>query len=52
MSAIEMEEFERDIAYLAKMILTENFDERKPVRKPMCEYCDFLPACLQDPDFA
>jgi RecB family exonuclease len=52
MGETEFEEFERDIAVLARMILTENFYERKPVRKPMCEYCDFLPACLQDPDFS
>jgi len=52
MSESEFEEFERDIAVLARMILSENFYERKPVRKPMCEYCDFLPACQQDPDFA
>jgi RecB family exonuclease len=52
MSDAEMEDFERDIALLARMILTENFYERKPVRKPLCEHCDFLPACQQDPDFA
>jgi RecB family exonuclease len=52
MSEVEFNEFERDIAVLARMILSENFYERKPVRKPMCEYCDFLPACQQDPDFA
>ena len=52
MSDTEFEEFERDISTLAKMILTEDIYERKAVRKPMCEYCDFLPACKQDPDFA
>ena len=51
MSGTEVAEFERDIAYLARMILSENFDERRPVQKPMCEYCDFLPVCKQDPDF-
>lgn len=51
LTEFEMEEFEKDIATLARMILNENFDERKPVRKPMCEYCDFLPACRQDPDY-
>lgn len=51
MSDSELEEFERDIAQLARMILSENFYERKAVRKPMCDYCDFLPACRQDPDF-
>lgn len=47
----EMVEFERDIAILAREILSENFDERRPVRKPMCERCDFQIACQQDPDF-
>jgi len=52
MTEAEMEEFERDIALLARMILTENFDERRPVRLPLCAHCDFLPACEQDPDFS
>lgn len=52
LSDSEFAEFERDIATLARMILAEDLYERKPVRKPMCEYCDFLPACKQDPDFA
>ncbi len=51
MSDIELEEFERDISMIAREIITENFDERKPVRKPMCESCDFLVICQQDPDF-
>jgi len=51
MSDLEFEEFERDIALLARMILSENFYERKAVRKPICGHCDFLPACRQDPDF-
>lgn len=52
MSETEFIEFERDIAELARMILNENFYERKPVLKTICEYCDFLPACRQDPDFS
>jgi len=47
----ELEEFERDIVNLAREILSENFDERRPVRKPICDHCDFLIACQQDPDF-
>jgi len=47
----EFEEFERDIAYLCRMILAENFDERRPTRKPLCANCDFLVACEADPDF-
>jgi len=47
----ELEEFERDITTLAREILSENFDERRPVQKPICEHCDFLIACKQDPDF-
>ncbi len=47
----ELETFERDITTLARMILTEDFDQRKAVRKPMCDYCDFLTLCKQDPDF-
>lgn len=51
MSDEEMNQFEQDVAVLARMILSDDLYARKPVRKPMCEFCDFLPACLQDPDF-
>ncbi len=46
MSPTEFVEFERDISLLARMILSENFYERKPVRKPICDHCDFCqPVC-------
>ena len=51
LSDTEMIDFERDIAFLARMILNENFDERRPTRKPLCANCDFLVACETDPDF-
>jgi len=51
LASSDLEDFERDIAILAREILSENFDERRPVRKPLCDHCDFLIACQQDPDF-
>ncbi len=51
LSGEDMQEFERDIVSLSREILAENFDERRAVQKAICEHCDFLVACKQDPDF-
>lgn len=42
--------FEADVRQIGLEIVTEDFYERKPVMKPICAHCDFLPLCLEDRD--
>jgi putative RecB family exonuclease len=43
--------FEAAIRDVGAQILSEDFYERRPVPKPLCASCDFLPLCRQDPAF-
>lgn len=48
----ELEQFEEDLRLLGEEILETNFSALKPVFKPLCEGCDFVPLCKQDPEYA
>ena len=47
----EMNVFEDDLKRLGNEILTEDYPELRPVYKPLCPHCDFLPLCRRDPEF-
>jgi putative RecB family exonuclease len=47
----EMDEFRFDIGRIGKQILGTEWPENRPVSKPTCAFCDFLPLCRQDPEF-
>lgn len=47
----EIEDFQHDIQELGNRILATNWDETLPVRKALCEECDFLPLCMNSPEF-
>jgi RecB family exonuclease len=48
----ELDDLERDLDYLGRQILEEDFYERVPVPKPICAHCDFLPLCKKDPSYS
>lgn len=47
----ELEEFEKDLVKLGQEILTQEYYDLTPVRKPLCEHCDFVPLCSKHPDY-
>ncbi|RYG26929.1 PD-(D/E)XK nuclease family protein [bacterium] len=47
----ELNVFEEDLKKLGTEILTEDYPELRPVYKPLCPHCDFLPLCRRDPEF-
>jgi len=47
----ELDGFERDLRQLGAEILGEDYPELRPVFKPLCPHCDFLPLCRRDPEF-
>ncbi len=51
MSELELELFERTVRQIGAEILSEDFYERTPMLKPLCNGCDFLPLCRKDPAF-
>jgi RecB family exonuclease len=52
MSDLDIELFEAAVRQIGREILSEDYYERLPVQKPLCERCDFLPLCRRDPNFA
>lgn len=44
-SADELSVFEQDLVSLGNHILNTNFEELEPVRKSLCDSCDFLKLC-------
>jgi putative RecB family exonuclease len=52
LSADELAGFERDLVLLGDEIVTvDDLFERVPVRKALCEGCDFVPLCARHPEF-
>jgi len=51
LSEAELAEFQHDIRELGNRIFATNWDEALPMRKALCEGCDFLPLCKNSPDF-
>lgn len=47
----EIEAFIYDLKDLANEILSKDFENVRPVVKPHCPTCDFLPLCRKDPEF-
>jgi len=47
----ELDVIEQDLQQIGAEILTDDFQERVPVPKPLCGHCDFLPLCRQDPAY-
>lgn len=48
----EMQNFESDLQVLGDQILSEEYFEITPVRRPLCLRCDFVPLCRRHPDYA
>lgn len=44
-------EFEQDLVYVGEEIVGREFEEVVPVRKRLCDGCDFRPLCRKHPDF-
>jgi RecB family exonuclease len=42
---------EADLRELGQQILNRNYEELVPVRKALCERCDFLPLCRKHAEF-
>ncbi len=51
MAAAEIESVESDLKMIGAEIMNRDFENMLPVRKPLCEYCDFLPLCSKHPEF-
>lgn len=51
LTRVELLELESDVLQIGREILTEDFYERRPVPKRLCERCDFLALCRQDPAY-
>ncbi|MEZ0327944.1 MAG: RecB family exonuclease [Fimbriimonas sp.] len=51
MEPAEMELFENAVRQIGNEILGEDYYERTPVMKALCNGCDFLPLCRKDPSF-
>lgn len=47
----EIDQLEQDLRQLGNEILNEDYFEVRPVFKPICPHCDFLPLCRRDPEF-
>lgn len=48
----DMKSFEDDLQLLGDQILSEEYFEITPVRRPLCERCDFIPLCRRHPEFS
>ena len=44
-------ELKSDIWELGRLVVSANWDERRPVAKSACARCDFLELCRRDPEF-
>lgn len=52
MSAEELDVFEKDIYQLGcEIVSADDFYDRIPVFKRLCESCDFIPLCRKHPEF-
>lgn len=47
----EAEGFRRDIEFIGGEILHRDYENLVPVRKPLCEGCDFVDLCSKHPDY-
>ena len=47
-----LKEFRIDLIELAEEILNREFENIKPIVKPICPHCDFLALCQRDSEFA
>lgn len=52
LSDAEASEFRQDIAFIGQEILARDYDGLTPVKKSLCDDCDFLPLCQKHPEFA
>lgn len=48
----ELESFKRDLEALGIEIIEKNYDELRPIAKPICLDCDFVPLCSRDEEFS
>lgn len=48
----EAEEVRRDLLFIGDEMLDRDYESITPIRKPLCDTCDFLPLCRTHPDFA
>jgi putative RecB family exonuclease len=51
-TAQQLDEFEAVVLQIGRQIVLEDFHERRPVDRPLCASCDFLPLCQKDPVFS
>jgi len=51
LSEKELIELENDLLTIGQEILAMEMTDRIPNRKPLCDYCDFMPLCSKHPDF-
>lgn len=47
----ELEAFTDDLQTVGRLIVGKNWEEVVPVKKPICERCDFLLLCKRDPRY-
>lgn len=48
----EVQEMEEIVRLLGEEILDRDFENLVPQFKPLCRVCEFLPLCLQNPEFS
>ncbi len=46
-----LNEFESSVHQLGLEMLNRDYEDLTPVKKPLCERCDFLPLCKKHPEF-
>lgn len=51
MSVEELQQFDEAVRQIGREIVSEDYYERLPVKKALCERCDFLQLCAKDPAF-
>lgn len=47
----EVDQFQKDIQLLGDEILSEEFFDLTPMKKPLCRNCDFIPLCRKHPEY-
>lgn len=47
----ELDQLRADLVALGEQIMYTSIEDHAPVRKPLCESCDFLSLCSKNPDF-
>ncbi|HMS54432.1 MAG TPA: PD-(D/E)XK nuclease family protein, partial [Fimbriimonadaceae bacterium] len=48
----DLAEFNDDLQTVGRLIVGKNWEEVFPVKKPICERCDFVVLCKRDPRFS